>query len=107
MIRPKPQDKRRDRSESGLGGLARRHGEAAEADPMWFCRCSSEGRLMATTYYHTVNGRLIGETTSGQRTSYLTDALGPCTCPTLFASPSSGRKPSISPMCWGPQPIST
>ena len=32
---------------------------------------------MATTNYHTVSGKLIGETTGGQRASYLTDALGP------------------------------
>ena len=31
---------------------------------------------MATTYYHTVNGRIRGETTAGVRTDYLTDALG-------------------------------
>jgi len=31
---------------------------------------------MPITYYDTVNGQLIGETTSGVRTEYLTDALG-------------------------------
>jgi RHS repeat-associated protein len=31
---------------------------------------------MATTYYHAVDGEIIGETTSGTRTHYLTDALG-------------------------------
>lgn len=34
---------------------------------------------MPTTYYHTVNGRLIGETTGTTRTDYLTDALGSVT----------------------------
>ena len=34
---------------------------------------------MAVTNYHTVNGRIIGETTSGTRTDYLTDALGSVT----------------------------
>ena len=31
---------------------------------------------MPTTYYHTVNGRIRGESTAGVRTDYLTDALG-------------------------------
>lgn len=31
---------------------------------------------MATTYYHTVNGKIRGQTTAGVRTDYLTDALG-------------------------------
>jgi hypothetical protein len=30
---------------------------------------------MPIKYYDTVNGQLIGETTSGVRTEYLTDAL--------------------------------
>jgi len=34
---------------------------------------------MPITYYDTVNGQLIGETTSGVRTEYLTDALGSVT----------------------------
>jgi len=34
---------------------------------------------MAVTNYHTVNGKLIGETSAGQRTSYLADALGSVT----------------------------
>lgn len=34
---------------------------------------------MATTYYQTLNGRIRGETTSGVRTNYLTDALGTVT----------------------------
>lgn len=34
---------------------------------------------MATTWYHTVNGEIIGETTSASRTSYLTDAIGSAT----------------------------
>jgi len=34
---------------------------------------------MATTWYHTVDGDIIGETTSGSRTSYLTDAIGSIT----------------------------
>lgn len=34
---------------------------------------------MATTWYHTVNGDIIGETTSVSRTSYLTDGLGSVT----------------------------
>jgi hypothetical protein len=34
---------------------------------------------MPTTYYHTVAGRILGETTSGVRTDYLTDALGSVT----------------------------
>lgn len=34
---------------------------------------------MATTWYHTVKGEIIAETTSGSRTSYLTDALGSVT----------------------------
>ena len=34
---------------------------------------------MATTYYHTVNGEIIGETTAGVRTDYLVDALGSVT----------------------------
>jgi hypothetical protein len=35
--------------------------------------------LMGTTYYHTVNGEIVGETTSGVRTDYLVDALGSVT----------------------------
>ena len=31
---------------------------------------------MAVTNYHTVNGEIVGETTSGVRTDYLVDALG-------------------------------
>ncbi len=31
---------------------------------------------MATTYYHTVEGRIRGQSTAGVRTDYLTDALG-------------------------------
>lgn len=31
---------------------------------------------MPTTYYHTVNGRIRGQSTAGVRTDYLTDALG-------------------------------
>lgn len=31
---------------------------------------------MAVTNYHTVNGRILGETTAGTRTDYITDALG-------------------------------
>ncbi len=31
---------------------------------------------MATTYYHTVDGEIQGQTTAGVRTDYLTDALG-------------------------------
>ncbi len=31
---------------------------------------------MPTTYYHTVDGKIQGETTAGVRTDYLTDALG-------------------------------
>lgn len=31
---------------------------------------------MATTYYHTVNGRIRGQSTGGVSTDYLTDALG-------------------------------
>lgn len=31
---------------------------------------------MATTYYHTANGRICGESTAGDRIDYLTDALG-------------------------------
>ena len=31
---------------------------------------------MATTYYHAVNGQLLGETTAGARIDYLTDILG-------------------------------
>jgi RHS repeat-associated protein len=34
---------------------------------------------MAVTNYHTVNGRILGETTGGVRTDYLTDALGSVT----------------------------
>ncbi|MCC7435244.1 MAG: hypothetical protein IT363_11205 [Methanoregulaceae archaeon] len=34
---------------------------------------------MATTNYHTVNGEIIGETTSSVRTGYLTDGLGSVT----------------------------
>jgi hypothetical protein len=34
---------------------------------------------MAVTNYHTVNGEIIGETTSGTRTHYITDALGSVT----------------------------
>jgi len=34
---------------------------------------------MPITYYDTVNGQLVGETTSGVRTEYLTDALGSVT----------------------------
>jgi hypothetical protein len=34
---------------------------------------------MAVTNYHTVNGRILGETTGGIRTDYLTDALGSVT----------------------------
>jgi RHS repeat-associated protein len=34
---------------------------------------------MPTTYYHTVAGRILGETTSGVRTDYLADALGSVT----------------------------
>jgi hypothetical protein len=34
---------------------------------------------MGTTYYHTVNGEIVGETTSGVRTDYLVDALGSVT----------------------------
>jgi len=34
---------------------------------------------MATTWYHTVNGELLGDTTSASRTSYLTDGLGSVT----------------------------
>ncbi len=34
---------------------------------------------MATKCYHTVNGELRGETTSGVRTGYLTDVLGSVT----------------------------
>jgi len=46
--------------------------------------------LLATTYYHTVNGKLIGETSGGQRTSYLTDALGSLTA-TADSSGSVGN----------------
>jgi RHS repeat-associated protein len=35
--------------------------------------------VMAVTNYHTVNGRILGETTGGVRTDYLTDALGSVT----------------------------
>ena len=38
---------------------------------------------MPTTYYHTVNGSIIGETTSGVRTDYMTDALGSVTGTTI------------------------
>lgn len=31
---------------------------------------------MAIRHYHTVNGEIIGETTAGERTNYLTDGLG-------------------------------
>ena len=31
---------------------------------------------MPVTNYHTANGMLLGETTAGVRTDYLTDALG-------------------------------
>lgn len=34
---------------------------------------------MASTWYHAVKGEIIGETTSGSRTSYLTDGLGSVT----------------------------
>jgi RHS repeat-associated protein len=34
---------------------------------------------MAVTNYHTVNGEIVGETTSGVRTDYLVDALGSVT----------------------------
>jgi len=35
---------------------------------------------MATTNYHTVDGVILGQTVSGGRTQYLTDALGSVTC---------------------------
>src|SRR5579864_5155246 len=34
---------------------------------------------MATTYYHTVDGEVLGETTNAVRTEYLHDALGSVT----------------------------
>jgi hypothetical protein len=34
---------------------------------------------MPVTNYHTVQGRILGESTSGVRTDYLTDALGSVT----------------------------
>ena len=43
-------------------------------------RITSKGGLeMPVTNYHTVNGEIIGETTSGVRTDYLVDALGSVT----------------------------
>ena len=38
---------------------------------------------MAVTNYHTVNGRVIGETTGGVRTDYMRDALGSVTGTTV------------------------
>ena len=39
-----------------------------------------EREPMAVTSYHTVDGQILGQTASGTRTQYLTDALGSVTC---------------------------
>ena len=36
--------------------------------------------------YHTVNGRILGETAAGVRTDYLTDALGSVTATVRYAT---------------------
>jgi hypothetical protein len=38
---------------------------------------------MSTTYYHTIDGSILGQTTAGVRTDYMTDALGSVTGTTV------------------------
>jgi len=49
---------------------------------------------MPVTNYHTVNGRIRGESTAGVRTDYLTDALGSVVATVLLRS-KRDKRPSL------------